>query len=196
MSKASETRSRIISQSAELFNQKGFAGVSMADILAATGLQKGGIYNHFQGKEEIAIASFDYAVDILQRRHRSILRQHHNSVDRILAFIDSFCQFHAQPPFAGGCPIMNVAIEQDSHQSILRDRAIAAMDSWRSFFCKIIARGIDRHEIAADTDADAVATIMISTLEGGLMLTQLYNDRLYINRSAEFISRYIQQLRV
>jgi TetR/AcrR family transcriptional regulator, transcriptional repressor for nem operon len=70
MSKASDTRAYIIMKAAELFNQKGFAGSSMADIMKATGLQKGGIYNHFQSKEELAIASFDYRSSITLSRRK------------------------------------------------------------------------------------------------------------------------------
>ncbi|MHC5720487.1 MAG: TetR family transcriptional regulator, partial [Nostoc sp.] len=55
MSKGEETKSRILYQAAELFNQQGYAGSSMSDIMRVTGLQKGGIYNHFQSKDDLAL---------------------------------------------------------------------------------------------------------------------------------------------
>ena len=61
MSKAQQTKARIVRQAAELFNQKGYAGSSIADVMQATGLKKGGIYNHFKSKDELALAAFDYA---------------------------------------------------------------------------------------------------------------------------------------
>lgn len=61
MSKAEETKEKIIKQAAQLFNQYGYAGSSMSDIMRATRLQKGGIYNHFQSKQELALAAFDFA---------------------------------------------------------------------------------------------------------------------------------------
>jgi AcrR family transcriptional regulator len=45
------TKAHIIQQAAVVFNQQGYAGTSMSDIMRATGLKKGGIYNHFQSKE-------------------------------------------------------------------------------------------------------------------------------------------------
>lgn len=51
MSKAKETKEKIVKQAAELFNQQGYAGSSISDIMRATRLQKGGIYNHFQSKQ-------------------------------------------------------------------------------------------------------------------------------------------------
>lgn len=43
MSKGDQTRQRIVSEAAALFNKQGSAGSSMADLMEATGLEKGGI---------------------------------------------------------------------------------------------------------------------------------------------------------
>src|SRR5208283_5028756 len=61
MTKGEQTRREIVRKAAPLFNQKGFAGTSLADLMDATGLQKGGIYRHFSSKEELAAEAFDYA---------------------------------------------------------------------------------------------------------------------------------------
>ena len=66
MTKAERTRKKIIEQSAELFNRKGYAGTSVKDIMKETGLSKGGLYSHFdKGKEEIAVAAFHHAVQVV-----------------------------------------------------------------------------------------------------------------------------------
>src|SRR5436190_4666477 len=41
------TRRRIVERAAPVFNQRGYAGTSLSELVAATGLEKGGIYNHF-----------------------------------------------------------------------------------------------------------------------------------------------------
>ena len=45
-----DTRERILQEVAPLLNQRGFANLSLADVLDATDLKKGGIYNHFDSK--------------------------------------------------------------------------------------------------------------------------------------------------
>ena len=62
MSKGEQTRQAIIEKAAPLFNQRGFEGCSMADIMEATGLEKGGVYRHFSSKEELAAAVFRYSM--------------------------------------------------------------------------------------------------------------------------------------
>ena len=59
MSKGDDTKERIIEQTAPLFNQMGFFGSSLSDIMQATGLKKGGIYNHFGSKEQLALEAYD-----------------------------------------------------------------------------------------------------------------------------------------
>jgi len=75
MSKAQETKARIIKQAAALFNQQGYAGSSMSDIMRVTGLQKGGIYNHFRSKDELALEAFDFAVNRVQSEFMGALKE-------------------------------------------------------------------------------------------------------------------------
>lgn len=60
MRKGQVTKEQIIRQSAGLFNTKGYAGTSLSEIIERTNVRKGGIYNHFESKEEIALSAFDY----------------------------------------------------------------------------------------------------------------------------------------
>ena len=54
MKKGERTRERIIRQAAPLFNQRGYEGSSINEIMAATALEKGDIYRHFRSKQELA----------------------------------------------------------------------------------------------------------------------------------------------
>jgi len=42
-------------------NERGLEGTSLADLMEATGLEKGGIYRHFPSKEAVALEAFEYA---------------------------------------------------------------------------------------------------------------------------------------
>src|SRR5580704_10118479 len=64
------TRRRIVEQSAAVFNRHGYSGTSMSDLMAATGLEKGGLYRHFASKEDLAAAAFDYAWETVSEPRR------------------------------------------------------------------------------------------------------------------------------
>jgi len=52
--KGEQTRREIIRKAAPIFNQKGYDGAALSDLMRATGLEKGGIYRHFESKQQLA----------------------------------------------------------------------------------------------------------------------------------------------
>jgi len=56
--RAEQTRSLIIETAARAFAQHGYDGVSLNDLITATGMSKGAFYFHFPSKEQVALAAF------------------------------------------------------------------------------------------------------------------------------------------
>ncbi len=161
-----------------------------------TGLEKGGIYNHFSSKEQLALESFDYAYELVRQRVRQALAGKYNAIERLLALVSVFQSEVDDPPVAGGCPILNTAIEADDANEVLRDRARAAMDDWRDTIHRTVNRGIERGEVRPAVDAGEVASLLIATLEGALMLSNLYRDPNHMQRAAAHMIRYIETLSI
>jgi len=61
MTKGEQTRQEIIRKAAPIFNQRGYDGAALSDLMKATGLEKGGIYRHFDSKQQLAAEAFDFA---------------------------------------------------------------------------------------------------------------------------------------
>ena len=192
MSKGTQTREMILERSAQLFSRQGYFGSSLADIMHETGLEKGGIYNHFSSKEQLALEAFDYAYGLVQQRVQVALQDKKHAVDRLLALIAVFESNALDPPVDGGCPILNTAIEADDAQPALKARAANAMDIWRDTFHRVIAKGIAKQEVQPEVDADIVATLFISMLEGALMLSKLYDDTVHMRRAVDHLTQYIE----
>jgi AcrR family transcriptional regulator len=191
MSKGEHTRERILARSAQLFNRQGYSGSSLADIMRETGLEKGGIYNHFSSKEQLAVEAFDYAYDLVQQRVRQALAGKLHARERLLSLVSVFQGIVEDPPVIGGCPILNTAIDADDANEALRDRARTAMDNLRTTIHRIVSKGIERQELRSGIDADEVASILIATLEGAIMLSNLYKDPVHMKRAAGHIVNYI-----
>jgi len=196
MSKGELTRERILARSAQLFNRQGYYGASLSDIMRETGLEKGGIYNHFASKEQLALESFDYAYGLVQLSMRKALTGKLNAIDRLYAIVTVFQGIVENPDVPGGCPILNTAIEADDGNEALRSRAQSAMNNLRSTIHRIVNKGIERQEVRPGVDADEVASILIATLEGAVMLSNLYKDPIYMRRIAAHMERYIETLRL
>ena len=196
MSKAKDTKFRIIQQAATLFNQQGYAGSSIADLMQVTGLKKGGIYNHFSSKDELALAAFDFAVDRMQQQFIGALKGKRHAVDRLIAILSTYEHLLDDPPIPGGCPLLNTAVESDDAHPALRAKTQQAMDGWRSLIQRIVEKGIQRGELLAQVEPDQVATLLIATIEGAIMLSKLYGESIYLERSLNHLKTYVQQLAI
>jgi TetR/AcrR family transcriptional regulator, transcriptional repressor for nem operon len=190
MSKGEETRHRIVTEAATLFNQRGFEGGSMSELMKATGLEKGGIYRHFSSKEEVAVEAFDYAWQAALNARMYDLDEVPNSVDRLKQFVANFVERRSSVP--GGCPLLNTAIDADDGNPVLREHARKALREWRDLLSSIIRAGIERKEIRRDVDANKLATLVISSLEGALMISRLEHDREALLAAQSHLDRYLE----
>ena len=193
MRKAKQTKEKIIAEAAPIFNQQGFSGTSIADVMQATGLKKGGIYNHFTSKDELALAAFDYTIELFKARYAQVLQA--ASGDRagqLLGIVSVFSHNADNPPIAGGCPVLNMAVESDDAHPQMRKRVRQVMDEWHDLIQRIVAKGVTSGEFYPDVDGRALATIIIAMIEGALMQSQLYRDNIHMERAVDHLTRYIK----
>jgi TetR/AcrR family transcriptional repressor of nem operon len=190
MSKGEVTRQRIVAEAAKLFNQNGFEGGSMSELMHATGLEKGGIYRHFSSKEELAAEAFDYAWQSALKARMQDLDLIPNRVDRLKKFVANFVERRSTVP--GGCPLMNTATDADDGNPVLRERARTAMRGWRERLSSIVRDGIERKEIRRSVDANKLATLIISSLEGATMIGRLEKDNEALVAVQSYLNSYLE----
>jgi TetR/AcrR family transcriptional repressor of nem operon len=171
MRKGEQTRQDIIRKAAPIFNQQGYAGSALSDLMRATGLEKGGIYRHFDSKEQLAAEAFDYAWQETLDARIHDLDIIPNSVDRLKQLVANFAGRRGIIP--GGCPLLNTAVDTDDGNSVLRERARKALRGWRAYLISMIRAGIKAREIRPRVDASKLATLIISSLEGAFMVFRL-----------------------
>lgn len=193
MRKGEQTRAMILARVAPLFNQQGYSGSSLSDIMQQTGLEKGGIYNHFKSKEQLALEAFDYSYAVLEQRIRAALVGKKHAIERLYALFSYFQELVDDPPIPGGCPILNTAIESDDAEPALRDRARGAMDELRSTVRRILSKGIERGEVRPGIDVETWTSVMIATFEGAVMLSRLYQDNMHMRRAVEYMRHCIER---
>ncbi|MCC7530922.1 MAG: TetR/AcrR family transcriptional regulator [Candidatus Melainabacteria bacterium] len=195
MGKGKVTRQLILGKAAALFNSRGYFGASMSDVMNATGLEKGGIYNHFPSKDQLALEAFDFAFQTSASEVMRHLNMHEKAVDKLSAFIDAFISVAADPPIPGGCPLLNSAVESDDGHPEMKLRVMKAMDVVLTIVEGLVKKGIHEGDIQPSTDAQQVARTFVATLEGGIMLTKLYTDLSYMDSVANSLRHQISLIR-
>jgi TetR/AcrR family transcriptional regulator, transcriptional repressor for nem operon len=196
VSKAKHTKQRIIEKAAIVFNKYGYAGSSISDIMKLTGLQKGGIYNHFKSKDDIAVAAFDYTLGLILETVMATVGKENTAIDRLHAFADSFKGFSTQSLVEGGCPILNTAVESDDTHPRLRLHVQGAVNNIRALISSIVELGIRQGEIVGTTDHEQVSTILFVTIEGAIMMSKLYGTDIYLDRAIDHLHHYIRDLAI
>jgi AcrR family transcriptional regulator len=192
MTKGENTRKRIIANSAELFNQRGYAASSLSDIMERTGIKKGGIYRHFASKEEIAVEAFQYAGSVVSGKIHEALDRETTAAGKLLVFLRVYENVVEAPPFIGGCPLLNLATESDDGDPVLRENARRGMDNMLELMRRIISEGVRSGEFKRDLDVDALATFALSIMEGGIMLSKLEGDNRHVRTNIASLAIYLQ----
>jgi TetR/AcrR family transcriptional regulator, transcriptional repressor for nem operon len=181
MTKAERTRAFIIEKAAPIFNTKGYAGTSMADLTAATGLTKGAIYGNFENKDEVALAVYEYNLSFVVKGLTEAMEPHANAIDRLRAMAGFYRGRCEHVVTRGGCPILNTAVESADCHPQLKQRSSATLTSWKETIEKIVESGKQRGEIRPDANGLAFAAAFIALIEGGIMLTKALSDRSLVN---------------
>jgi TetR/AcrR family transcriptional repressor of nem operon len=194
MTKGDLTKKRIVVEAAPIFNKRGFEGTSLSDLMAATGLQKGGIYRHFKNKEELAVASFEHAWHLAARQRWLDIDKEASSVDQVKQFVANFVEKRAGL-VPGGCPILNTAVDADDGNPVLRDRARIALALWIRRLSRTVKKGIAKGEIRQDADAEQTAAVVISVLEGALMMSRLQWSEKPLDYARAHLNDFLESLR-
>jgi TetR/AcrR family transcriptional repressor of nem operon len=191
MTKGELTRRKIVEAAAPIFNKRGYDGSSLSDLMKATGLKKGGIYRHFSSKEELAAEAFDYTWEVAWNSRLLHVDEKANGIQKLKQLIANFIEHRS--PVPGGCPILNTAIDADDGNLVLRAHVAKALRSWLSRLQTIVDQARTRGETQPGVDPQAVATLIVASLEGALMMSRIQRNDDALRRVQAHLKRYLDE---
>ena len=195
LSKAERTRLFILETTAPIFNKKGYAGTSMSDLTEATGLTKGSIYGNFANKEEVALAAFDYNSAKVRKQIQERIQKANTYYDKLLVYAQVYHSFTRASFPAGGCPILNTAVDADDTNPLLKDKAAQAVLRWKKSIENLVQAGIEAGEFKEDTDISGTALSMIALIEGGIMIAKVTNTPASLDKVLKTVNALVLALK-
>lgn len=189
MRKGDNTRQFIIEKSAELFKVNGYNGCSLSDIMKATQLKKGGIYNHFNNKDEIALEAFEYSLKRVIKRFRAKLDHDKTSTQKLFSIIEVMCEMVDD----GGCPVYNAAVDSLDTHPLLQKHAKKGMDTLKDYIEIKIKEGKENGEFKPDADSVEISSILMVTLEGALIMSRIQKNKKHLNIAVNFLHKYLNE---
>jgi len=176
LSKGERTKQFVVEKAAALFNQRGYEAASLSELMELTGLGKGGLYRHFESKQELQLLAFEHAVEQMRARFQREFERRSGAVEHLRGIIFVYSKIPSDPPVPGGCPLLNASVESDDGDPELRARARRVMDQLKRTVARLVREAQKERALVASVEPTEFAEVLIATLEGGVMLSKLYGS--------------------
>ena len=168
------SRERIVERAAGLFAERGIAGTSVDEVLAAAKAGKGQFYHYFESRDELAAAAVGYrCAQVVDGLTHAL-----GDVSSLAGLEQALAGFIAGFEQAGlpGCPIGTLATEVAGRNEAARLQAAAGFDAWERLLADALERMRQRGELRADAAPAVLATGLLASIEGGMVLSQARKD--------------------
>jgi TetR/AcrR family transcriptional regulator, transcriptional repressor for nem operon len=195
-SKGERTKERILEKTSPLFNTRGYYTAAVSEIMAVTGLKKGGLYNHFSSKEEMALEAFKYNLSIMKRVFSNAINSTDGYRGKLKALVSESRNVALGKYIAGGCAILNASVESDDCYPPLRKAAEKGANNLMKMIFNLLENGRQAGEFRnlSEKEVDSLSKFFLASMEGGIMLTKLTDSVEPINSVISYLFVMIDQL--
>jgi|SRR5579871_6003081 len=181
------TRDRLIQSALYLFWERGFAGTSMADLLAHAGVNSGSFYHFFESKESLLRAVLETYLGALRPMVVDpAFATTDDPIARIFAILAGYRERILMTECRYGCPLGRLALEIDPENRPAHRLIAENFHGWIGAVRECLDQAADR--LPFGTDREALATYVLAVMEGGVMLSRSYGE-------VELFDRSVAQLR-
>lgn len=167
-------RERMVFSGAQLIRRDGVAATGMRDVAAHALAPRGSIQHHFPGgKEELVNEAVGWAGRYASRRvDRFVAALPEPTPGRLFAeMVRQWTDEYRKAGFEGGCPVAAATVDCAESTESTREAVSAAFATWRG----AVARALTDMGVP-EARAEALATLMISSLEGAILMARAERD--------------------
>lgn len=187
------TRDHVIAIARKLFAEKGYNSTSVADILHEANINSGSLYHHFETKQGLLIAVLEsYRDGIEPMLIVPAWAGVEDPIERIFALLARYRELLVLPDCAYGCPIGNLALEIHEPDPPVRVLLAENFNRWTGFVEKCVTDARDR--LPADVDTHALAQFVLTTMEGGVMLSRTHRTLEAFDNAIRMLRDYFTKL--
>lgn len=170
-SRGRSSRERILSHAAQIIRDQGVQGTSLDDIRLAASASKSQLYHYFANKEDLVQAVIERQTTNVLDAQQPLL-DHLDSWENLERWAALLITLQEERQCVGGCPIGSLASELADHDELSRIALANSFDQWEHYLIEGFARMKERGDLRSDADPDELAVAVMSSLQGGLLLTQ------------------------
>lgn len=187
-------KEKILNAATILFQEKGYYGTGLNEILRKSDCPKGSLYYYFpDGKEQLALESIEITKNFVERKIRDSLRQIDDPRESIKTFVEEMAEniykdkneidsFQSNKKIS----INLIALETSKTNENIRCACEDAYHSWEKvYYDKLVESGIEK------TKAKKLSKTIETLIEGAILMSTTNKDDKYILEVAELIPKLI-----
>src|SRR5271155_1547461 len=170
--KGARTRARIVEEAAALIHERGVAGTTLEDVKVAAEVSGSQMYHYFPDKNELVQAVIDYQAEAIVTRNRQVLA----GANGVEAWRNMVITAAKRTKAKGGCQLGSLVGQLAENDPEARALIAAGFDQWAAAIGDGLRSLHADGKLPSGTDPDDLATTLLATLQGGLLLAQVLRD--------------------
>jgi TetR/AcrR family transcriptional repressor of nem operon len=167
--KGARTRARIVERAAALIHEHGVAGTTLEDVKVAAEVSGSQMYHYFPDKNELVQAVIDYQAEGIVNRQRQVL----SGANGVEAWRNMVISAAKRTKAKGGCQLGSLVGQLAERDPEARALMAAGFDQWAAAIGDGLRSLHADGKLRSDIDPDDLATTLLATLQGGLLLAQV-----------------------
>lgn len=167
--KGARTRARIVEAAAALIHERGVAGTTLDDVKVAAEVSGSQMYHYFPDKNELVQAVIDFQAETIVRNQGRVLRSA-NGIEAWRKFVIAAAK---QTKAKGGCPLGSLAGQLAESDPAARTLIATGFEQWAVVIADALGSLDAGGKLPPDIDPADLATTLLATLQGGLLLAQV-----------------------
>jgi AcrR family transcriptional regulator len=193
--KGQRTRNSILEAAAALATEEGLDPLSIGRLADATGMSKSGLFAHFGSKEELQLATVDYAAALFVAEVIDPARSAPKGLARIWSLCDHMIGYSERQVFPGGCFFAATSFEFNNRPGPVRDRIEGMIRSWLSYLEHAVEQAQEASELDPNASAREISFQLDAFAQASNAQYQLFRDPQVFEDARRAIQERLESLR-
>jgi AcrR family transcriptional regulator len=193
--KGQRTRNSILEAAAALATEEGLDPLSIGRLADATGMSKSGLFAHFGSKEELQLATVEYAAALFVAEVIDPARSAPKGLARIWSLCDHMIGYSERQVFPGGCFFAATSFEFNNRPGPVRDRIESMIRSWLSYLEHAVEQAQEAGELDPGASAREVSFQLDAFAQASNAQYQLFRDPQVFDDARRAIQERLESLR-
>jgi len=171
-------RDKLLTEGLKVVHERGFAGASVRDIVAAAAVPQGSFTNHFASKETFGLEILNlYYLASCALLDATLRNESMTPLQRLAAYLDANANRLDENGIRNGCLFGNFIVEASEHSEIIRARVVEILSELELSIATCLRAAVAAGELPSDFACEETAAFVVSGLQGATLMARAQRNR-------------------